>query len=282
MRRSLLALAAASLALSLVACGGVEQALDPVAEAADRSADAGSVRIELDASFAAGGTSGAVSAEGVFDDEKGELTIDASGLTSALNLPSELGSFDGQVKVLTATEDGHHVVFVGMPTLASLIPGGKAWIKADVEKLAEASGKDLDGLLDLSGQSPQEMLSLLSRAGTVVEIGAETIDGDATTHYRANVDLAKALAQRGVPAAAIDELLARGVSTELPIDVWIGDDDGLVRRVKFAYDATVQGERVSAGLTMTLSDWGSDVSIDVPSSDEVFDVTPLLGALRTS
>ena len=30
---------------------------------------------------------------------------------------------------------------------------------------------------------------------------------------------------------------------------------------------------------MTLSDWGTDVSIDVPDDDETLDATQLLGAL---
>ena len=82
----------------------------------------------------------------------------------------------------------------------------------------------------------------------------------------------QALEQRGIPAPTVQALIATGASTELPIDVWIGDDDGYVHRIGIAYDATVNGEQVSAQMTMTMSDWGTDVSIDVPPDDQVFDV----------
>ncbi len=272
----ILALAAAALALGLVACGGVARTLDPVAAAADKSADAGSVRVSIEASFAAGGVTGAIEAEGVFDEDEGELTLDASDLLRELNLP---GGSSGEVKLISTKEDGHSVVYVNLSALGGVLPVGMTWIKADVDKAASLAGSDFGQLLGLSGQSPAETLDLLRGAGAVAKVGSDTIDGSEVTHYRATVDLVQALEQRGVPAPTVQALIATGASTELPIDVWIGADDGFVHRIRFAYDATVNGERVSAELTMTMSDWGTDVSIDVPPADQVFDVTALAAKL---
>jgi hypothetical protein len=198
LRRIALGLAAAALALGLVACGGVASTLDPVAAAAERSADAGSVRVRIDASFSSAGVGGSIEAEGVFDEDEGEMTVDASNLVENLNAPSGLGglgAFDGRLKLILAKEDGRQVVYLGMPALASLIPGGKSWIRADVEEAAKQTGGEFGKLLDLTNQSPAETLDLIGGAGAVVNAGTDTIDGDDVTHYRATVDLVHVLEQ---------------------------------------------------------------------------------------
>jgi hypothetical protein len=162
-----------------------------------------------------------------------------------------------------------------------VLPGGKTWIKADVEDAmtslgASGSAKDLFGA---SSQSPAETLKLLGKLGSVTEVGTETLDGAQTTHYRATVDIAEALESAGAPPEAAAAVRASGLATKVPVDVWIGVDDGYVHRVTVSYGATVQGQSVSGEMTMTMSDWGTDVSIDVPSDDEVFDATALLGVL---
>jgi hypothetical protein len=285
LRRTLPTLAAGALALclvlGLVACGGVASALDPVAAAAGKSADAGSVKVTIDASIAAGSVDGSIHAVGAFDKSNGELTLDASNLLQSLNMPGA-SSANGQVKVITATEDGHPVVYVNIPSLATYLPGGMAWIKADVDKAASLAGGNAGSMLGLAGQSPAKILDLLSGAGTVTTVGTDSIDGAQVTHYRANVDLVKALEQQGVPAPTVQALIATGASTELPIDVWIGVDDGLVHRVAVAYDSTVNGQHVAVKTTMTMSDWGTDVSVDLPPADQVFDATAFAAKLRKS
>ena len=156
LRRILLALAATALALGLVACGGVANTLDPVAAAADKSANAGSVRVSIDASFAAGGVGGAISAEGVFDEDEGELTLDASDLLRQLNVPGS----SGEVRLIATKEDGHSVVYVNLAALGGALPAGMTWIKADVDKAASLAGSDYGQLLGLSGQSPAQTLEI--------------------------------------------------------------------------------------------------------------------------
>ena len=67
-------------------------------------------------------------------------------------------------------------------------------------------------------------------------------------------------------------MTASGVSTQVPIDVWIGVDDGYVHRVRITYETTANAESVSGEMTITMSDWGTDVSIGKPDAGEVFDV----------
>ena len=72
---------------------------------------------------------------------------------------------------------------------------------------------------------------------------------------------------------------ASGLATTVPVDVWIGADDGYVHRMHVSYSSDVNGQSFSGELTMTLSDWGTDVSVDVPDDSEVLDATALLAGL---
>ena len=155
-------------------------------------------------------------------------------------------------------------------------------MKLDLDQAAKQfGGSQASGMLGATGQSPADVLKLLREVGTVTEVGPETIDGAATTHYRADVDIAEALEKSGAPADALTALKASGVSTTVPIDVYVGADDGFVHRVHIGYGSgqTAQGQSFDADVTMTFSDWGSDVSVDVPSDDQVLDATSLLAAL---
>jgi len=277
LRRSFLAFAALALVLGLAACGGVADPLspaNPLALAASRSADAGGVKMHMDAKFSVAGQSASLSADGVFDGDEGELTTNVGDLLGQAGIPG-----DGELKVIVAKDGDHPVLYVRMPDLAAMLPGAKPWIKVDVEQAASmVGGGKAKGILGATGQSPADALALLRKVGSVTEVGTETIDGEQTTHYRASVDVAEALENAGAPAEALAAVRASGIETKVPVDVWVGDD-GYVHKLHVAYRTTADGQSVSGELTMTLSDWGSDVSIDVPDDDEALDATQLLGAL---
>ena len=274
LRKTLPALAVLVLVLGVTACGGVGETLNPLALSAQKSANAGGVTMHLDASFSAGGQSGSLSADGRFDGDQGELTLHLGDLLAGTGLSA------GDVKAIVAKQDGHPELYVQAPNLASLLPGGKPWLKLDVDQLAKQLGNgQAQGLFGATGASPADALNLLRKVATVTEVGSEAVDGVDTTHYRADVDLVQALQDGGAPADAIAELKASGVDTKLPVDVWVGKDDGLVRKLHVSYATDANGQHVSGEVTMTLSDYGADVSVDVPSDDQVLDATKLLGAL---
>ena len=275
LRRSLLALAAFALVLALAACGGVTDPLNPLAAAAQRSSSAGGVKMHMDASFTAAGQSASFSADGLFDGDQGEVTLDMGSLLGAAG-----GS--GDATVIVTKQDGKPVLYVKLPQLATFLPGGKEWMKVDVEQAIKdlnvgGSAQDMFGA---AGQSPADVLKLLEKVGTVTEVGDETVDGAATTHYHATVDIEQALENAGAPSQALAAVKQSGIETQVPVDVWIGKDDGYVHRVKVVYNTTANGQSIDGEFTMTLSDWGSDVSIGVPSDDQVLDATSLLAKLH--
>ena len=112
-------------------------------------------------------------------------------------------------------------------------------MKVDLEQAAEAARRadNAQGMLGATGQSPADALALLRKVGSVTEVGSETIDGAKTTHYSATVDIAEALENAGAPAEALAAVRASGLETKVPVDVWVGADDGYVHRVHVSYSA---------------------------------------------
>ena len=140
------------------------------------------------------------------------------------------------------------------PFFAAMLPKGKTWLKLDLAKAAKTKGIDFDSLIS---QDPSRNFTELQAAGDAVKVGDETIDGVATAHYRGHVDISK------IPQG---EKIQRTTGVEYgPYDVWIGADDGLVHRLKTSYSYHVGGERQTADLTMNFTDFGKDVSVQVPA-----------------
>lgn len=110
---------------------------------------------------------------------------------------------------------------------------------------------------------------LRNPSGEVEDVGTETIDGVETRHYRFTV--------RGA------ELTMQGAADHTwTVDVWIGVDDDLVRRFRTSSEGSFAGEEIDAEAvsgsvsttwtttaTVDLHDFGADVDIQPPPSDEV-------------
>jgi hypothetical protein len=78
---------------------------------------------------------------------------------------------------------------------------------------------------------------------------------------------------------AKEQLAKLGLET-LPIELWV-DGDGYLKQVRFALDlSTIAPDRPGSSftITLTLSDIGEDISIDVPPASQVTDLTDLFGS----
>ena len=260
-------------AVALLVGLGRAKPADAVSAAVTRSENAGGARLAMTVtvSDSAAQKSAIVTASGVFDQSDADLTVDLSSLAggSGLSLPPGLGSLE----LRYLQESGDPVVYVNVPFLAVMQPGGKSWIRADLEQAAKAGGFDLNQFLNQSNQNPGQVLDLLRATGSVQQVGTETVDGVATTHYTATIDLQKAAALQGQKLQSfVDHLAAAGAPTQIPLDVWIGSDDGLVHKLtvdEHLKDATVD-------LTLDISDYGTPVSVTAPPSDQVVNLSDLL------
>jgi hypothetical protein len=271
-RNVLAVLAPLALAAALTACGGTSGA-GPVAAAAAKSERAGGVKVALDVRFSVGGIAGGVVVgTGRFAPDAGELDIDMSNLLQFLSLPVGSG---GGVREIYLIEKGVPVVYMHIPFLADQLPAGKRWIRLDLDQAGGALGIDFDKLLGQSGTNPTQTLAMLRASREVKKVGPDVVSGLNVTQYHATIDLKQALKLNGVSADGIKSLLDSGAPQQFPVEVWVGDDDGLVHRLRMTQTSNVGGKSVTTLTTMTLTDWGSKVVATAPPAAQVFDATAL-------
>jgi hypothetical protein len=260
-------------AAAVVAGCGVQKTLDPVASAAAKTENAGGVKLAMTVGVTADGKTFNVTANGVFDKDQGDLTMDLSDALGAAGL----NGADGSVVLRYVQEGGDPVMYLNMPFLSSRLPTGQSWVRLDLEKAGKSLGVDLDQLMGQAGQNPSDVLDLLRASGSVQEVGTETVNGDSTTHYTATIDLAKAAGVVGDRAQQlVQSLIAQGAPSSIPVDVWVGDD-GLVRKLTMDESLSAQGQPAEVTLDLELSDYGTEVNVTAPPADETLDLTSLLG-----
>jgi hypothetical protein len=192
-----------------------------------------------------------------------------------MGLPSSMGSLaqlqHTTIKEIALEQNGDYVIYMQLGFLSSQLPGGKQWIKLDVSKLGKAAGLDLGKLMSGTQFQPSDLLGMLTSEGAKIqELGAATVDGVATTHYRVTIDLAKALQSKGLTSPLLNGITAQMKTATS--EVWIGKD-GLVRRVKISYNVPHGAKPMRMAMTMSLYDYGAHLSIAAPPSSQVFDAT---------
>ncbi|HEY4349117.1 MAG TPA: LppX_LprAFG lipoprotein [Gaiellaceae bacterium] len=268
-----LMLALVGAVIALTGCG-VSKVIDPVADAATKTENAGGAKLAMTISVDAPSASKqfSITANGEFDKTQADITMDLSSALagSGLSLPS--GS--GAVELRYLQESGDPVVYANLGFLASEIPGGKSWVRLDLAQAAKSAGIDLGQLMGQSNQNPGQILDMLRASGSVTTVGSETVNGASTTHYKASVDLSKLPQLQGKVGQELTKQLSDAGITDVPFDVWIGDD-GLVHRLTM----TEALKGVNVAVTLDISDYGTDVNVSAPASDQVFDATGLASML---
>jgi hypothetical protein len=278
MRRIVLLLAAL---LLLPACGGGDSvAADPVAEAAAKTTEAGSSRIEFTMAIEAEGQKFSMRGEGVFDytSPRGRMTLDLGNFPElsrgALTGRRMEFVFDGLVYYMKFPEG-----------VEELRPLGDKWLKLDLAKVDEETAVDL-GALQQANQNPAQLMQFLRGASDdIEELGQEDVRGVEATHYRATVDFDAVIDQTAEIGELSDEMREQleaeiermksqtGLET-LPVDVWL-DEENVVRRMRMDLSFPVEGEQMGMDMTMDFFDFGVDVNVAPPPAEETVDITAL-------
>lgn len=174
-----------------------------------------------------------------------------------------------------------------MAHLAGLAP--TTWVRRDLDSF---TSQPIDNETVALLLQPLGMLELLERPLDQVRVvGAERVRGVATTRVAARVDLTPGAGEAGAGSAAAgngepDDALADhfrqlGIG-RLPVQVWVGDD-GVVRRIEFAIDATMLGrsDQASGAMTTTFEVYavGEPLGVEVPSGRDVLDYGELQSRL---
>ncbi len=223
--------------------------------------------------------------------EQGQTSLDVSvpGLAS---LGSEAASLTNLP--LTVVID-NKVVYVKLPAALSSklssYTGGKPWVSVNLAQLASSSAvPGLSSLLNgqTSPTDPAAMLKELEAASTngIAEVGTATVNGVATTEYKATLDPAKL--SNALPAAqrkALSQALAQSVkqfgSAQLPFDVYI-DSAHLIRRLTMNFSPSVQGTTVPLTFEMNFLAYGSQPAPTVPAAGDTDDLTNLLSSYAST
>jgi hypothetical protein len=271
-RRAIL-LIAATLAVAGCGGGGGSASFDPVASAAT-TVKAKSAKLLFATSITGAGRTLHMNGLGTvdFQGQAASMTFDVGDLLRGSGLPASAGE---QWTIVTQGL----VMYMHAPTLAQQLPGGKEWLKVDVQALAKSHNVDLGQFRQLTQNDPTQMLAYLRAiSGKVDKIGTEDVRGVETTHYRAKVDLDKVAAQapanlRKTFRASIQSL-KQGLGTDtIPVDVWV-DGDNLVRRLAEHLPVAGGGK---IDFSVDFYDFGAPVSISPPPASETLDLGQVLG-----
>lgn len=279
MRRGLIACALAAAALSTAACGAgsAGNALQSVASAATKTAGVQTERFHMDLAETVGPIGPLhITADGAADNATASVdaTVNLSSVAPLAAAGTSGSSSAWQAHLILDGSGSSPMLYVSLPVLQPRLQG-KTWLKADVGKLAANAGVDLGRLLrTVESQDPAKALQLLQSVGTVSKSGTATLDGVDTTEYSGTIDVQKAAAALG-PAES--KLLAQSKVTSIPVEVWIGSD-GLVRRMHTTLSASAHGMQAVSDLTLSLSDFGTPVTITPPPASQTLDITQLKGA----
>lgn len=237
-----------------------------------------------------------VKMQGAFDNaaNRARMTMDMSGAmsgfggsgsTGGAGLDQMFGDLFGEP--IEMVVDGQ-TAYMRWAMFSQLTGAETPWISFSAP---EGSAGSANPLGTATGDT---YLQFIRGAGEeVTEVGKETVDGVTTTHYSTTIDL-KALAEQSsdqIPADQrehLDQALAQFKGTaELPVDVWIGDEDNQIRRLQMTMDFSQFGGMdgltgagagklgdVSMVMTIDFSDLGAPVDITVPPADQVTQVDP--------
>jgi len=271
-RRGALAGIVVALAVTAAACGGgggsdasgASVSIKTLQAAASNSQAAESSRFTMDMSVDAAGEPVTITVDGVMagDGKTGELKV---------SVPI-VGDIEERIV------DGVIYMNLGSFPGAPAELDGKQWVKLDPAQLKQQGGMFGDLANQAESNSPNQGLEYLKGlSGDVQDLGQEDVGGRPATHYRASIDYAKVLDQ--LPSASAETRDALGKLGTVPADVWIDDQDHVVKM-----HMTIDGSALGAGagtaeLTMELSDFGVPVDVQAPPEDQTVDFSSL-GALN--
>ncbi len=262
----ILAVLLIAVVVNYVTHGGTE-GLNPVAQAAEKTAAMPGGTLSMTVVYSSPDSSKTVEAtgSGIFDtaSNRASLTLDVPGA-------------DGNsVKVESISDKS--LSFTRSSVLSEELPPGKEWLGMD-PLLGQTAPNNFGG----QDGAQSELQMLRGTTGSAEKVGDETIDGQQTTHYKAELDMSQVaahFAKEGSPALAREYTqLAKKVPHPIPIEVWV-DEAGLLRRWRMVETVpTTTGKSLTIDMTMGISDFAAHPGIKLPPSSEVLDYTPVLRA----
>ncbi|WP_326760486.1 hypothetical protein OHB35_30745 [Streptomyces phaeochromogenes] len=204
----------------------------------------------------------------------------SDGLTGTLTITYTGGTMADQMRQLgTTSMEARYLpdaYYAKMGDKFAEQSGGKHWIKYAYDDLADLAGGSGAYMKDqMQNTTPNQSVKLLLASGDVKKVGAEKVRGENTTHYSGTVDVADLAGESS--NLTVDQLAdmkrqleQAGVTTET-IDIWVNDEDLLVKKVE-------KGELATGSMSSTAfySDYGVKISTEEPPSGDTADFKDLM------
>jgi hypothetical protein len=266
---------AVALALAISGCGSTSATLDPVAQAAEITSQAGGAHVALAAQVSAAGLSSplTINGQGFFNykTREGTMALDMSGVPTVAAAGLAGGALHMEEIFKSAA------LYIGSPLFAGKLPGGAHWMKLDIARFGQALGIDLQSLTGGESNPAQFLEYLKASGGTVTPVGHELVRGVPTTHYRGTIDLRKVAdvlpgANRAQVHAALAKVIAQIGASGLPVDVWV-DSARLVRRMVIVISAPAGGQNLRMQMNVELFGFGPTPAVTAPAQGDVYDAT---------
>ncbi|QMU73154.1 hypothetical protein [Streptacidiphilus sp. P02-A3a] len=149
------------------------------------------------------------------------------------------------------------------------VPAGK-WVEVNVQELA-------DGNLVSSGATdPATAANALRGAQTAALVDSRTVNGVVLKHYQGTLDLTQAANATGGGAGTGLSLAARTFTVKkVPYQVWL-DPKGRIQEIQEVFTfskvagSTAAKDQVVVTSTSEFADYGTPVTVSLPSSKDVF------------
>jgi hypothetical protein len=244
---------------------------EAVARAAERTTDIASLRYRVTGTLP---EHGKIRAEAAMTARPTAMRMELTGWGPTEDKALEVRFADG-------------VIYAEGDAAAVGAPADKKWISAGpaVWGRGAADNNTYRVLPAPLEPSPLAQSTLLTGAKKVREVGAETVDGSGTTHYRGTVTwkslraaqtAARDKATRELRTSSLDQFMMLGIEESLTVDLWVGDDGRAKRyRLRGETHALQEGRMVDGGpldLTVTLRDVGRPVTVETPPAEDTVDL----------
>lgn len=197
-----------------------------------------------------------------------DMSIDSA--RQSVSMTGQMESLRGEARLEVDFEQGGQAfameivqhdsaAWMRSPSLDGLLPPGKSWIRTTDP---ETTGG--------STLTPAQFGDLIEDAGKVEDLGRERLDGTATRHLRAVVDVSDLAAKAGRPSAVGFLRGLGGRDVGIPLDVWLGPDG---KPVRLFMEVKLPEQAGGGEITMDMVDFEYDVPIDTaaPPANTVTD-----------
>jgi hypothetical protein len=273
-RRLLSLLGLAVCATVLTGCGARDTlSLDPVANAATKTAETDSARVAFNATINVS-TAGTMTmhGKGIYD---GRSKTGWMNMNFSLPAGAQGGLSGNQsMEMIYDAHDGL-VMYMRSP-LFDQVANGK-WIKMDLAKLAKQQGMDLSTLMNANQADPNQTLRMLMASSDARVSGSEPVRGEPTTRYSFRVDLDRLARENKELRDSLNQVIQMTGTHAYPAEAWV-DKQGRVRRLKIAMSMSAPG---AGPMTMTITEdlygFGKPAEVYPPSGDQVIDISALAG-----